>query len=245
MTTQTATTGNYILGNIINNQVSIYNRLFSRPVIHGSTLSDLSLEPYSEPIPSRIIKDVNFFITWGASDPDLYDKFKRHIGFIQPTTTQEQLIGEIRSWNLLETNQDDEGAVDPIIRNLLDEFAQDAVFTRPTTTREQLIGEIRSWALLEADWDGEGAAAPIDRCIKGAVSFIRLLPENIALPEPMLHASGNTGLFWGDDGIYADIEFLDNGRIAYYIEQNGDKHKGAINFDSKTLPPVFSALLGR
>ena len=123
------------------------------------------------------------------------------------------------------------------------EHIEDNEFTRPTTTLEQLMGEIRSWALLEANWDGEGAVAPIARCIKNAVSFIRLLPDNITLPEPMLHASGNTGLFWGDGGIYADIEFLHNGRIAYYIEQNGDKHKGAINFDSENLPPVFSVLL--
>lgn len=118
-------------------------------------------------------------------------------------------------------------------------------FTRPTTPREQLIGEIRSWGLLETDWDGEGAAAPILRRIKDAVSFIRLLPESIPLPEPMLHASGNTGLFWEDDRFYADIEFLDDSRIAYYIEQNGDKHKGVINFDSKNLSPVLSVLLGR
>ncbi len=127
--------------------------------------------------------------------------------------------------------------------DLYDEFIRVAEFTRSTTTREQLMGEIRSWALLKADWDGEGAAAPIAGCIKNVVSFIRLLPDDISLPEPMLHASGNTGLFWGDGGIYADIEFLHNGRIAYYIEQNGDKHKGAINFDSENLPPVFSVLL--
>ena len=124
-----------------------------------------------------------------------------------------------------------------------DDSIRIAEFTRTTTAREQLLGEIRSWALWKADWDGEGAAAPIVDCIKNAVSFIRLLPDNIPLPEPMIHASGHTGLFWGDGGIYADIEFLHNGRIAYYIEQNGDKHKGAINFDSEKLPPVFSVLL--
>ena len=127
--------------------------------------------------------------------------------------------------------------------DLYDELTQFAESQRITTTRELLMGEIRSWALLKADWDGEGAVAPIIHCIESAVSFIRLLPDNISLPEPMLHASGNTGLFWGDGGIYADIEFLHNGRIAYYIEQNGDKHKGAINFDSENLPPVFSVLL--
>ena len=130
------------------------------------------------------------------------------------------------------------------IQNLCDELIQHTEVTRPTTPLELLIGEIRSWRSFEANWDGEGAAAPIYRCIKDAESFIRLLPKNIALPEPMLHASGNTGLFWEEDEFYADIEFLDNGRIAYYIEQNGDKHKGAINFDSNDLPPVLSVLLG-
>ena len=127
--------------------------------------------------------------------------------------------------------------------DLYDELTQFAEAMRTTTTRELLMGEIRSWALLKADWDGEGAIAPIIHCIENAVSFIRLLPDTTSLPEPMLHASGNTGLFWGDGGIYADIEFLHNGRIAYYIEQNGDKHKGAINFDSENLPPVFSVLI--
>ena len=115
---------------------------------------------------------------------------------------------------------------------------------QPASNKEsKLRQKLHSYANLEDNWDGEGAAAPIVDCIKNAVSFIRLLPDNIPLPEPMIHASGHTGLFWGDGGIYADIEFLHNGRIAYYIEQNGDKHKGAINFDSEKLPPVFSVLL--
>jgi len=121
-------------------------------------------------------------------------------------------------------------------------LVQDTAPTRLTTEREQLMGEIRSWSLWEANWDGEGAVAPMISCIESAVSFISLLPGDV-LPEPMLHASGYTGLFWNDDGLYADIEFLENGRVAYYIEQNGDKHKGAVNFDSRNLPPVFSVLL--
>lgn len=124
-----------------------------------------------------------------------------------------------------------------------DDLVQITGHTRPTTTREQIIGEIRSWNLYAVNWDGENAAIPNHQCIKDAVSFVRLLPENIILPEPMLHASGKTGLFWEDGGLYADIEFLGNGRIAYYIERDGDKHKGELNFDSENLPPVFAVLL--
>ena len=190
MTTQTATAENYIFGHLKTEQ--ILNQFKYIPRIADSTLSDLFYKRHS----AQIKEDGNRSKSSEAINLDLYD-----------------------------------------------EFIQVAEFTRSTTTREQLLGEIRSWALLEADWDGEGAAAPIAICIKNAVSFIRLLPDYISLPEPMLHASGNAGLFWGDGGIYADIEFLHSGRIAYYIEQNGDKHKGAINFDSENLPPIFSVLL--
>ena len=114
---------------------------------------------------------------------------------------------------------------------------------RATTSREKLVGELRRWGLLNANWDGEGAAPPVARSMKEAVSFVRLLDEGNMLPEPMLHASGHAGLFWKDDALYADIEFLGDGRVAYYIEHQGDKHKGVLNFDSKKMPPVFPALL--
>ena len=114
---------------------------------------------------------------------------------------------------------------------------------RLTTPREKLIGEVRRWNLLKANWDGEGAAVPVARSLKEAVSFIRLLVEVDTLPEPMLHASGHAGLFWKDDNLYADIKFLGDGRVAYYIERQGDKHKGVLNFDSKKMPAVFPTLL--
>lgn len=114
---------------------------------------------------------------------------------------------------------------------------------RPTTSREKLIGELRRWGLLKANWDGEEAGPPVASSLKEAVSFVSLLDQADALPEPMLHASGHAGLFWKDDSLYADIEFLGDGRIAYYIERHGDKHKGVLGFDSKKMPAVFPALL--
>jgi hypothetical protein len=114
---------------------------------------------------------------------------------------------------------------------------------RLTTPQERLVGELRGWALLAANWDGEGVAAPNGHSLKEAVSFVRLLGDGVALPEPMLHATGHAGLFWKKDGFYADIEFLGDGRLAYYIECQGGKHKGVLNFDSKEMPAVLSALL--
>lgn len=113
---------------------------------------------------------------------------------------------------------------------------------RKTTSLEELIGEIRGWSLLEANWDGEGASTPLGQSLKEAESFIRFLGD-IALPEPMLLSSGHAALYWNDSGLYADLEFLGDGRIAYFIKRHEDKHKGVLAFDSKEMPAVFPALI--
>lgn len=114
--------------------------------------------------------------------------------------------------------------------------------TRTTTSCEELIGEIRSWSLLETNWDGEGALAPSPESLKQAVSFVRLLSD-IPLPEPMLLSSGRAALYWNENNLYADLEFLEDGRIAYFIKNNGDKHKGVLAFNSEEMPAVFPALI--
>lgn len=114
---------------------------------------------------------------------------------------------------------------------------------RQTSPVEKLVGEMRRWSLLSADWDSEGACAPILSSVRQAETFVRLLNNTIPLPEPMLHANGRTGLYWNDGQLYADLEFLEDGRMAYFIERNGDKHKGVLKFDSSEMPSVFSTLL--
>ena len=113
---------------------------------------------------------------------------------------------------------------------------------RETTPAEHAVGELRRWSLMPANWDGEGAAQPIPTSVREASAFAGLLPSTRTV-EPMLHASGRAGLYLRTATLYADIEFLGDGRIAYYIESNGDKHKGVVGFDSKKMPPVFGALL--
>lgn len=114
---------------------------------------------------------------------------------------------------------------------------------RLTTPHENVIGEIRQWGLLGIDWDGEGAAAPDVRSTKEAEAFIRLIDGGIPLPEPMLLASGHAALYWNDGKLYADIEFLGDERIAYFIKNNGDKHKGVLTFNSQKMPAVLQTLL--
>jgi hypothetical protein len=116
------------------------------------------------------------------------------------------------------------------------------VLTRETTPKEHTIGELRRWKTLLTGWDGGTAQAPIADSLQDAVRFVRLLTE-AATAEPMLHATGRAGLFWRASDVYADLEFLGSGRIAYFIERNGDKHKGVVNFDAMEMPAVFEAVL--
>ncbi len=121
----------------------------------------------------------------------------------------------------------------PIIRGEVD---------RQTSEKEKLIGEIRSWSAFTADWDGEGSSIPNQLSLEEATNFIRLLPDTVDV-EPMLNANGRAGLYWNIHNFYADLEFLGDGRIAYFIQKSDDKHKGLLHFDSKSMPSVLSILL--
>jgi hypothetical protein len=115
-------------------------------------------------------------------------------------------------------------------------------YGRETTPKEHAIGELRRWKFLVAGWDGDQAQAPIPASLQDAITFVRLLADS-ATAEPMLHATGRAGLFWRENDLYADLEFLGSRRIAYFIERNGDKHKGVVNFDAKEMPAVLEAVL--
>ncbi|MEY3978905.1 MAG: hypothetical protein RLZZ375_334 [Pseudomonadota bacterium] len=124
--------------------------------------------------------------------------------------------------------------------------ANDGVFDTPvreTTSQEFLIGELRSWASFDDNWDGEGASRPSLASIHDAVAFARLLDANIREPEPMMLASGHAALFWNEAGLYADLEFVGNNRVAYFVQKNDDKHKGVVTFDPEKIPAVLQALL--
>jgi len=128
--------------------------------------------------------------------------------------------------------------------SLVEEFvASIEVQERKTTQKEVVIGELRRWSLLKANWDLEGASAPFQSSLRQAVSFVRLIPRDQCLPEPQLTASGRASLFWDEESLYADLEFLGDNRIAYYIEKEGDKHKGVQAFDGQVIPAVFHTLL--
>lgn len=114
---------------------------------------------------------------------------------------------------------------------------------RPTTEAERVIGEIRDYTLLSENWDGEGAAAPVRASLADAAVFVQMLGAEVTVPEPMLFASGRAGLFWDDEGLYADLEFTGEGTVTYYVERDGGKHKGVAPFAGEAVPEVLRLLL--
>lgn len=115
---------------------------------------------------------------------------------------------------------------------------------RVTTNKEKLIGELRSINLLDENWDGQGSSKPIPSAIKDAVSFARNLDEKFFLPETMIHENGRVSLYWNTQDFYADIEFLGDKRVAYFIKENENRHKGMCKVSrNEEMPAVLKILL--
>lgn len=127
--------------------------------------------------------------------------------------------------------------------NLISESALTISPTRETTGQEKLIGELRRYVFLEEDWDGEGASKPNKTSLTSAIEFSRLIGDEIQLPEPLMNADGTSGLYWKSESLYAELSFLIDGRIAYFIQRKNDKHKGILDFKKTSMPSLFQVLL--
>jgi len=94
--------------------------------------------------------------------------------------------------------------------------------------RVALFKEIIDSQSLVEDWDGEGAGPPTAECVAEALAFLEEMPYEFPLPEYMVHASGTVGFYWGDysGAEYAEVEILGDGRIAYYVVQDGVRENG-------------------
>lgn len=115
---------------------------------------------------------------------------------------------------------------------------------RQTTEAEKIIRELRDWQFLDEDWDGEGASKPLLTSINAAVQFINLIKPEVPFPEPMIHASGFTSLLWDRDDFYAEIQFISNNKIAYFVKNHeGKRFKGTTEFDTKQIPFAISDLI--
>jgi len=88
----------------------------------------------------------------------------------------------------------------------------------------------------DADWDGNGAAKPLDFSLKDARAFVRALSPESIIPKATLHADGHAILFVNGPEVYAELEFLEDRRIAFYVRRGGAEWTDAISFDGRPLP---------
>lgn len=110
--------------------------------------------------------------------------------------------------------------------------------------KEHIVSQLLvGWKYDTSNWDNDGASPICTKSIQMAIDFVCLLEDDSTMPEPMFHSSGTVGLFWEDQGLYADLEFFDYGSIAYYIDINSNKFKGMSEFNTFIHSSVFGALL--
>lgn len=125
--------------------------------------------------------------------------------------------------------------------------AETEQLVRPTSQVELIVGVLRSWGGHAKNWDHEGAEKPIAASLHNAESLVFALGQigSTVLDhfEPVLHPSGHAGLFWQDSDRYVDLEFLGNGKMAYFIEKGLDRHKGSVVYDSQNTPGILKELL--
>jgi len=98
------------------------------------------------------------------------------------------------------------------------------------------IAQLLRLEKLEADWDGSEAAKPIDYSLKEARAFVRKLAPESVIPRATLHADGHAILFMCEPGIYAELEFLGNSKIGYYVRRGEQKWSDEFSFDGRSLP---------
>lgn len=124
-----------------------------------------------------------------------------------------------------------------------DDALRASLAARETTEQEHLIATLRSYERLGENWDGEGAAPPVIRSLQAASDFVCLLTPDVEMPAPMIHASGHAGLTWSGGNADGELEFLEDGAIAYYFADGRDKHSGVVTLEAKTIPQVLEVLI--
>jgi hypothetical protein len=84
------------------------------------------------------------------------------------------------------------------------------------TQADKVVSQLIRFRNYSANWDGHGAAKPDINSLEFASRFIRKLAPESIIPRAALHADGLAILFWNTPDKYAELEFMENGRINYY-----------------------------
>lgn len=93
--------------------------------------------------------------------------------------------------------------------------------TRDRLSKEEadLRAEIQAYTSLTDNWDGEGAAAPPAQAVRDAIAFLGGRPDGIPLPLPEVASIGDVGIYWDEDGIFAEVQFGGDRAYSYYAQR--------------------------
>jgi hypothetical protein len=91
----------------------------------------------------------------------------------------------------------------------------------------RIKAELDMYSAVSAGWDGPNSAAPQRSHIEDAKRFISLLPAGLPLPKPMLSASGEVGLFWRSDEMFADVVMEGEHKVSMFVRggQSGSQEE--------------------
>jgi hypothetical protein len=130
----------------------------------------------------------------------------------------------------------------PCASELTREDNSDVLAEQPKTQADHTIAQLIRFQNLGDDWDGSGAARPLSPSIKDARRFIRSLAPESAIPRATLHADGHAVLLLRGANVYAELEFLGQGRIGFYARRDGQEWGDEFSFDGGALPIGLSQI---
>ena len=102
------------------------------------------------------------------------------------------------------------------------------------------ISKLRAMAddCVEHNWDGNNALAVDPLAIQMAEQFLRVLPNDISIPELAIEPSGTISLDWikSKTSIFS-LSVGANSRLAYAWLDGDDKGHAVARFDGHRIPP--------
>lgn len=86
-------------------------------------------------------------------------------------------------------------------------------------------------------WDGYGAAALNYRAAQTAANFIRVLPQDVSIPEVSPEPDGSIGLDWIESPSRVfSVSFGAGSRLAYAWLDGTDRGHAVARFDGEAIP---------
>ncbi|SRR5216683_1396977 len=99
------------------------------------------------------------------------------------------------------------------------------------TAADRSVGKLLKLGMFGENWDGYKAAKPNKASLGAAHKFLRALAPGSLVPEPTLHADGNTLLFYKSLDSYVEIEFMDQNRIEFFARRGVSEWSDEFSLD--------------